>query len=281
MENKNLISKILNPEIIIKIPKFVKILVPKFLRKKIKKKFFKYCFLPTSLNFLPKLNYPIQNNYNHQKELIKKFEFNNKQNSSMTCPNLIQLLLMSFKQDEEFSFLDIGGEKIDFYLELKKKFKNVKYYVFNQKGVLEVFNNLKNEYSFKDLNIIFEVSQIYKNKYEFINFGSCIQYINNYSEILNNITNVSKNYIFFSATTLYNSKDKNFNKNIVVKQINLLPTIFYMYFFDREHFSQYFLKKNYCLLFEKKNLTENINYDNFKNLLKSIQYTDIMFSKKY
>ena len=72
---------------------------------------------------------------------------------------------MSFKQDEEFSFLDFGGEKIDFYLELKKKFKNVKYYVFNQKEILKTFDDLKNEYSFKDLNIIFEISEIYKNKY--------------------------------------------------------------------------------------------------------------------
>tara|TARA_Y100000590_G_scaffold32810_1_gene36035 strand:- start:1404 stop:2249 length:846 start_codon:yes stop_codon:yes gene_type:complete len=281
MENKNLIYKILNPEIVIKIPKFLKILVPKFLRKKIKKKLFKYIFLPTSLNTLPELNYPIQNNYHQQKELIKIFELNNKQNSFMTCPHLIQLLLMSFKQDEEFSFLDFGGEKIDFYLELKKKFKNVKYYVFNQKEILKTFDDLKNEYSFKDLNIIFEISEIYKNKYEFINFGGSIQYINNYNEILDNITNVSKKYIFFSATTFYNSKDKNFNKNIVVKQINLLPTMFYMYFFNREYFLQYFLKKNYCLFFEKKNLTHNINYDNFNNLIKSSQYTDIMFLRKY
>ena len=38
--------------------------------------------------------------------------------------------------------------------------------------------------------------------------------------------------------------------------------------------------RDYCK-FEKKNLTENINYGNFNNLLKSIQYTDVMFSKKY
>ena len=40
----------------------------------------------------------------------------------MTCPHLMELLLMKFDNNQNFNFLDIGGEKIDFYLSLKKNF---------------------------------------------------------------------------------------------------------------------------------------------------------------
>ena len=44
----------------------------------------------------------------------------------MTCPYLIHSLLMIFEKNKTFNFLDVGGENIDFFLELKKEFKNVK-----------------------------------------------------------------------------------------------------------------------------------------------------------
>ena len=43
---------------------------------------------------------------------------------------------------DNFSFLDMGGEYIDFFLELKKNFKNVKYYIFNLENITIDFSKL-------------------------------------------------------------------------------------------------------------------------------------------
>ena len=104
-----------------KIPNYIKKIFPKFIRRKINKKFFNYYFLPTNLEKLPTLNYPEDGNLQHQRNLVKMFNDKGKQTSFMTCPHLIELLLMKFKPGDNFNFLDIGGEKIDFYLDLKKK----------------------------------------------------------------------------------------------------------------------------------------------------------------
>lgn len=253
-------------------------LLPKFLRKRLKKKFNLY-YVPTSLKYLPDLNYPILHSYDQQKEYLENFKLTNKQISFMTYDRLISLLKLLFKRDEEFSFLDIGGQDIDFYLSLKKEFKNVKYYIFNKNEILINLDKLKNEYSLDDFNIIFNESDLYNNSYEFVNFGSSIHYFKNYLDVTKNIVNVSKKYILFSGTHFYNSQINNFKKHMIVKQINMLPLIFYCFFFNREQFINFFLNKGFSIIFEKKNLTDQVNYKNFYNLVDDILYTDILLSK--
>ena len=269
-KNYNLINKIYYSGIINKFPKF--------LRKRIKKKFQLY-YVPTPLQNLPNLNYPISHSYEEQKKFLQNFKLNNKQQSFMTCPYLVQLLLSSFKKDDEFSFLDIGGENIDFYLELKKEFEHVKYYVFNQSEILNNLNKLKIEYSLKDFNIIYDISDLYKNNYEFINFGSSIHYFDNYIKTLKNISKISKKYIFFSGTHLYKSESKSLHKHIVVKQVNVLPKTYFCYFINRNFFLEFFLDKGFLVSFNKENLTDNVNYKNFNHLIDDIMYTDILLSK--
>ena len=197
----------------------------------------------------------------------------------MTYPKLIELLSTKFESDKIFSVLDIGGEKIDFYLNLNKNFKNVSYFLYNQKSITRVFHKIKSEFGYKNFFIINEFDEILNKDYDFTNFGSCIQYFDNYKEVLEKITKNSKN-IFFSGTHLYDSSDEISKKNIVVKQVNVLPQINYLYFFNRSNFFKIFLERNYDLIFERKNSTDKVNYDNFKNSLKNIQYSDFLFSKK-
>ena len=261
------------------IPNFVKKLFPKFIRRKINKVFFKYYFLPTNLSELPDLNYPEKGNLEFQKNLVEKFEQKKKQTSFMTCPHLTELLIVKFNSNDKLNFLDIGGEKIDFYLELKEKFPNINYYIFNQKSMIEPFYQLKDELKLNNLIIIDKYENIFDINYDFVNFGSSIQYIQNYEILLKKISHNSK-YIFFSGTHLYDSINKNFEKNIIVKQMNILPIINYLYFFNRKNFFNIFEKKNFKLVFESKNLTDNVNYDNFKNFLKNISYSDFLFTNE-
>ena len=154
-----------------KIPKNIRRILPKIIRRQIDRKFFKYYFLKTNFKNLPNLNYPEKGNLEYQKNLIEKFNFLEKQTSFMSCPYLIDLLSTKFRAD------------------------------------------------------------------------------------------------------------KIFKKNIVVKQLNVLPQINYLFFFNRNSFFKIFLEKEYNLIFEKKNLTDEVNYDNFNYLLKDIQYSDFLFQK--
>ena len=54
------------------IPKNVRRLLPKIIRRLINKKFFKYYFLKTDLQNLPKISYPEKTELEYQKELIEK-----------------------------------------------------------------------------------------------------------------------------------------------------------------------------------------------------------------
>lgn len=254
-------------------------LFPKFLRKKIKKKFFPYYFYYTDFTKLPASNYVNNNHYEIQEKLILQFKLDQKQNSFMTCPYLHNLLLMKFSTDESFSFLDIGGEYIDFFLKLKKNFKNVKYFLFNLDKINDNFEKIKKKYDYKDLIIIKDLNLALNTNYDFVNFGSCIQYFDNYEHILENIPRISNN-IFFSGTTLFESNLENYNKHIIAKQTNCFPDINYCYFFNKKFFYSFFFKKKFNLLFENKNLTDNINYNNFKNISYKVEYLDFYFVKK-
>lgn len=245
----------------------------------INKRTWKYYFLKTKLKKLPFLNYPEKGDFDYQKNLIKLFNQKNEQSSFMTCPDLIDLLFNKFNPNDNFNFLDFGGEKIDFYLNLKKEFKNVNYFLYNQKSINDTFNKLKTELNYSNLNIIEKFDEIFKEKYDFVNFGSCIQYLDDYESILKEISNNSK-YIFFSATHLYDASKNEFKKNIVVKQIMGSPKPFFLYFFNRRDLFSILEKENFKLMFERKNLTDDVNYKNFQGYLTNITYSDFLFLRE-
>lgn len=261
-----------------KLPKFLIKIVPKFIKKRINKKFFNFYFIPTNHSELLTGNYINDNNYDYQKKLVDKFNQNFQQNSFMSYPNLMELLLKKFNKDNEIIFLDIGADNIDFFLELNTKFKNVKYFFYNLKPVNSIFEKLKNNNNYKNLFIIDQIDEIQDQKFDFINFGSSIQYFNDYEVILEKISNFGKN-IFFSGTTLFETKNERYKKYMIVKQINVYPNINYLYFFNKEYFFSLFLKNNFKLSFEKKNITDNVNYDNFNKIFKNVDYMDFLFTK--
>ena len=116
------------------------------------------------------------------------------------------------------------------------------------------------------------------NNYDFINCGSVIQYVKDYKSLLLNLINVSNKYIFFSATHFFDSSKKN-EDNLIVKQVNLLPKVFFLYFFNKRFFYKLLFDNKYKIVFEKKNLTDNLNYKNFDEFVENTQYTDVLFKK--
>ena len=76
-----------------------------------------------------------------------------------------------------------------------------------------------------------------------------------------------------------NLTPKSLQKHTVVKQVNVLPKIYYCYFINKNFFLEFFLNKGFLVSFIKENLTDNVNYKNFNHLIDDIMYTDILLSK--
>ena len=161
---------------------------------------------------------------------------------------------------------------------VKKNFKNAKYYLFNINKINDNFKKIKKEYLFNDLFVIEDFNSACNNKYDFINLGSSIQYFDNYENILKNITKISNN-IFFSGTILFESNKKDYEKHIIVEQVNCFPDINICYFFNKKYFYDFFYNEQFSLLFSKKNSTDKLNFKNFKDL-KKIEYKDFFFIKQ-
>ena len=261
-----------------KFPKILTSLIPKFIKKKINKRFFNYYFIPTNYSKLLKNNYNIKNSYDVQKKLINNFKYNFKQNSFMTYPHLMELLYEKFNDDEKIMFLDIGADNVDFYLELNSKFKNIEYFFCNLKPVNDIFKKLKYENNYQNFFIVDQIDDVLNKNFDFVNFGSSIEYFHDYEIILEKISNIGKN-IFFSGTTLFETKNEKYKKHLIVKQVNVYPEN-YLYFFNREYFFSIFQKNNFKLLFEKKNFTDEVDYNNFNRIFDNINYMDFLFTKK-
>ena len=81
-----------------------------------------------------------------------------------------------------------------------------------------------------------------------------------------------------SAVHLY--KDQILDYKNIVKQTNLWPRNIHLFFFEFDAFVKIFLNERFQITFEKKNLTHDINYNNFSLVnLNKIKYTDILFEK--
>ena len=69
------------------------------------------------------------------------------------------------------------------------------------------------------------------------------------------------------------------SEHYVLKQLNVMPNINYVYMFNRSYMESKFLEKNYKISFNKDNDFKKINFDNLKYFCKKINYTDILFEK--
>ena len=258
--------------------------LPKMILRKIFKKFRIY-FVPTKLSNIPDNNYKIGSNFIFQEQLIKQFNEHkpNKLISFNTCPHIYQIIKLLFKDpDLKFNFLDFGGENIDLYLYLKKNFKNINYFIFNQEHINTSYIELKSKYKLKDFTVLNNIDELTNYEYDFVNFGGVLQYINDYDFIMKKIIKISKKYIFFSAIHFYEKEFSSLEK-IVVKETNLLhilPINIYCYFFNFDIFIKSFLQNNFSIIFKENNVYGDVNYKNFDNSFNKTNYTDLLLAKK-
>ena len=133
-----------------------------FIMVKIQKKIakmFNISYVPANIQRLPENKYTTNSHlgvtdqrFSYQEEIIKKFNKKNNLVYFNSYPRIAEKLKTLFLDENlKFNFLDFGGESIDFYLYLKKKFRNINYFVHNKKEINQDFIKLKEKYNLKKL----------------------------------------------------------------------------------------------------------------------------------
>ena len=254
------------------------------IQRKIMRMFSVY-YVPTNFQKLKESKYTTNSHlgmnekrFSYQEKVIHNFSRKNNLVHFNSFPKMVEMLTMLFADTNlKFNFLDFGGESIDFYLYLKKNFKNIEYFVYNKKEINQDFIKLKKKYKFENITILENFDEMIENKYDFIFFGSVIQYMENYEKALSIATKVAKKYIFFSGTHFFYKKE-NYEKRIVVRQVNFLPSKIYCYFFNFNNFLDIFTDNKFTIISKEKNDVGKVNYNNFGPTLGSITYTNLLLS---
>ena len=158
--------------------KFLNYFPKRIIRLLIKKN--KIFFIKTDLKSLPKINYPFLlslKDLEEKKEIFSKNEFKIPTNE---FPYLGLILKLIFQNKDKFKFLDFGAQYIDNYFFLKNKNNNINYVyhdLIENNKVVEEFININ---ELKNIEVVYNLNEIKKNKFDFIYFGSVIQYVNEY-----------------------------------------------------------------------------------------------------
>ena len=239
-----------------------------FLRKVCR--FYKIYFVPSNKKRLPKNNHPLIN-------LTFFFDnqyFNYTKGNRKYSLDVYYVLKKYFKRNAKIKFLDYGGENLDLYLYLQEKYPKIEIIVINQAKLVVYFKNFIKKKKIKNIKIINNINKIKNLKFDFVNFGSSLQYIKNYEKILNIVIKKASKYIYISASSFFYSR-VNLEK-IIVKQVNLLPVIMYCYIFNLNFIVKLFKKNNYKVLKKKNNSFKKINFKNFNF---KIDHLNILFEK--
>jgi len=248
--------------------------LPKIVARKIFK-IFKIFFVETNLKSLPLNNHPTKIDINQSLILKNKDDMFYKPFS--TCFYLLELLALYRSINKEIKILDFGANNIDNYIYLNRFLKEFKYYYHDLPEYNEFVDNFIKKNHLSNIKVIKEFINL-EEELDFVFFGSSIHYVNNYKEIIRKISKINSKYLIFSHTPFYSSA-KN-DKDIVMKQVNIHPTINYAYLIEYKNFIKFMEKNNYELISQNKNnLIKHLNFKNFENF-SFISFLDLFFKRK-
>lgn len=247
--------------------------LPKFFARKIFK-ITKIFFVQTNLKTLPTKNHPTEI-HKDQEEIIKNLN-NTFYRPFSTCSYLLELLSLYASLNKKIKILDFGANNIDNYVYLNRYLKNWEYIYHD----LPAYNNYIDDFikkkQFKNINVIKNLSSM-NEELDFAFFGSSIHYVNEYKEIIKKVSNLKSKYLIFSHTPFY--KSNTHAKDIVMKQVNIHPTINYAYLIEYNNFIKFLKENNYEVISQNKN--NFIKFLNFKNFegFSFLSFLDLIFKR--
>ena len=247
--------------------------ISSFIARKIFK-IFKIFFVETKLNSLPQENHKL-----NKIDINQEIEIFNKVKNENFIPWTAQDNLYEIIKEhnlKENKILDIGAGSLSLFAFLDKKITNLKYLYFDQPLFCSLNKEIKLRLNLSNLKILHDLNNLDDN-IDLVYFGSALQYFDDYRSILIRVFNKSK-FILISLTPFFENLDKN---NIVVKQVNMHPTIYYSYIFDIGKFVNFMKENNYILVKKNRNFKiKFINFKNFKKEYKDLFMYDLMFKRQ-
>ena len=235
-------------------------------------KIFKIFFIETKLNSLPKNNYKIEEKLIDELEEIYLHPRIEK-TPYMSYSELLNLLLDIKKESQTLNFCDYGGGNLNLYNYLNKKFFKLKYFFYDQQKVIDIIRDFKIK---KNINNLFLDEEKINDSLDMVYFGSSLQYIENYEQVINNF--LKSKYILIAQTPFF-SEPKSVNK-VVLKQINMHPKINYLYMINLNNFIKFMNDNNYKLKNKSLNkVTKFLNFKNFDNKYKDLDMYDLLFER--
>ena len=245
----------------------------KFFSRKIFK-IFKIFFVETELSELPKNNHPLTVDY--EDELIKYDKYNKHSIAPYTSlPNILDEVKKYSSNKMEIKFYDFGGNSLELYAYLNKNLKKLIYYYNDQKelrGIIEKIIKVKNLKNITvDHNLDNSIDDI-----DFVYFGSVIQYIKKYKDILSHFGKGKTSFLIIAQTPFFFNED--LKNDIIMKQVNIHPVINHLYAINFYEFIA-FMKKEKFILVEKRinRVVKFINFKNFSKKFKKIDLYDLIF----
>ena len=237
-------------------------------------KIFKFFFVETELKALPKTNYPltiIDKDLEHSKNFIIKDS--RPYISYVHLPDLIEVIS---DNKQRIIFFDYGAGNLSLFYYLNRKFKNIEYFFRDQLIVEEKVKKIIENDKIKNLHLI---DNLNSQAIDLLYFGSSLQYIDDYKNILKSFFKKSK-YILISQTPFFDNE--HYKETIVLKQLNMHPNINYLNLFNFNFFLNFMKKNDYQLIERNVNkVTKFLNFKNFdKNKFKDINMYDLLFKYK-
>ncbi len=231
---------------------------------------FKIYFVKTEYKFLPKNNHPLF----YIEDIFTKQFLNYQNKRQLFNKDVYHHLKKNFKQNNEIRFLDYGGENIDLYLFLQDKFPKIFITVVNQPILNVHLKRFLKKHKIKNIKVISNKLRFKNLRFDYINFGSSLQYIKDYESLLKTVLNKNIKFCNIAATSFFYEKSK--LKAFIVKQVNLLPAVMYCYFFNYYNIIEFFKNYNYQISKKKNNSFKKINFRNFNT---EVKHLDILFRK--
>ena len=237
-------------------------------------KIFKFFFVETELTALPKTNYPLtvidedlENSKNFRIKDTKPYI------SYVHLPDLLEVISDNKRR---IIFFDYGAGNLSLFYYLSRKFKNIDYFFKDQLIIEEKVKKIIENDKIKNLYLSDSFST---HEIDLLYFGSSLQYISNYKNVLKSFLKKSK-YILISQTPFFDNE--RYKETIVIKQLNMHPNINYLNLFNFNFFLDFMKKNDYQLIERNVNkVTKFLNFKNFdKNKFKDIDMYDLLFKYK-
>lgn len=233
-------------------------------------RFFKIYFVPSNKNYLPTNNHPLMNLENFFENQLLKFK---KKNFDL---KIYKILKKNYKKNATIKFLDYGGENLDFYLFLRSKFPKIEIIVINQAKLNNYLKRVIKNKKIRGIKVLSNISLTKNSNFNFVHFGSSLQYLSNFEKILDLVLRKTSGYLYISATSFFYNKLN--RKKLVVKQVNLLPVVMYCYIFNFNYYKKLLSNHKFKILSKNKNSYKKINFKNFEF---KVDYLNILSKKNF